>query len=199
MTEIWRPVRLGNMFAYDGRYKYEVSNLGRVRIAGYFGDRHKYYEPRVLSLNSRKRGGGVYINLSSCGFQKCVAVHRLVALAFIERPEGANFVAHLDGDSSNNRADNLEWRNVPNENLNANPRGRRAVRQYTKDGVLVAEYASGAEASRALGVVRASGLYRCCLRYKSHSTYAGFIWRYVDDDEIARDSNARDLETSSAV
>lgn len=36
-------------------------------------------------------------------------VHRLVALAFIERIEGKNIVNHKDGNKQNNSLDNLEW------------------------------------------------------------------------------------------
>jgi len=36
-------------------------------------------------------------------------IHRIVAKAFCEQPEGKNFINHIDGDKSNNFSHNLEW------------------------------------------------------------------------------------------
>lgn len=36
-------------------------------------------------------------------------VHRLVAKAFLEKPDGKDFVNHIDGVKQNNNASNLEW------------------------------------------------------------------------------------------
>ena len=36
-------------------------------------------------------------------------VHRMVAVCWIERPEGANHVHHIDGNRANNQASNLMW------------------------------------------------------------------------------------------
>lgn len=40
---------------------------------------------------------------------KRIFVHRLIAFAFCEKPEGKEYVNHIDGDKLNNNASNLEW------------------------------------------------------------------------------------------
>lgn len=41
--------------------------------------------------------------------QKYLYVHRLVAEAYVDNPDDKPEVHHIDGDKSNNHADNLEW------------------------------------------------------------------------------------------
>ena len=63
----------------------------------------------------RNHKGVVRQHRSSKGYPKvCLAgktvfVHRLVADAFVHKPEWAYEVNHLNGDKADNRAENLEW------------------------------------------------------------------------------------------
>lgn len=81
---------------------YSVSNKGRVR---------KDSTGQVMVLS--KNGGYARITISK-------HVHRLVAEAFIEKPEdpGKCWVDHIDGDRANNDVENLRWV-TPSENCTA--------------------------------------------------------------------------------
>ena len=74
--------------------KYEVDNLGRVFSEGF-----------EMSLID----GGKYVNLCKNGEVTKYKVAYLVARAFIPNMEMRPFVRHKDGNSSNNKAENLEW------------------------------------------------------------------------------------------
>ena len=98
MQEIWKPIQ------YDG---YEISNFGRVKSYKYDKVNGKLMKPYLdtkgylqidLSLDGRKRNNRVHL-----------AIHRLVAQAFISNPNNLPQVNHKDEDKTNNCADNLEW------------------------------------------------------------------------------------------
>lgn len=48
-----------------------------------------------------------YLCVDICGFDK--KIHRLVAIAFIPKPEGKDIVHHIDGNKHNNCVSNLTW------------------------------------------------------------------------------------------
>lgn len=66
-----------------------------------------------LSLHWRNNDGYVYCKLSikdgNKKKYKRVYVHRLVAIAFVQNPNGYLQVNHIDGNKENNSASNLEW------------------------------------------------------------------------------------------
>ncbi|SDH69304.1 HNH endonuclease [Pseudomonas sp. BS3767] len=49
------------------------------------------------------------VSLSVSAKRDVQLVHRLVASAFCEQPEGCFVINHIDADKSNNRSENLEW------------------------------------------------------------------------------------------
>lgn len=78
--------------------KYEVSNLGRIRING--------YRIREWDLNLNKY---IHIRLMEGKRSKTKPVHILVIEAFIDRPDYDCEVNHKDCNKSNNCLDNLEY------------------------------------------------------------------------------------------
>jgi hypothetical protein len=85
---------------------YEISSLGRV---------HNTKTGRILKLTVK--GGYMFTGLSSNSEGKTLAIHRLVALAFIENPENKPQVNHKDKNRSNNNVYNLEWTTALENNL----------------------------------------------------------------------------------
>ena len=62
-------------------------------------------EPRRVLKQQKTKKGYLRVEIRSRGF----AVHRLVAMAFIENPENKEQVNHIDGNKQNNNVENLEW------------------------------------------------------------------------------------------
>ena len=86
----------------EGWDAYEVSNTGEVRRGGY-----------IMGKYMRK-GGYFDIRLPD----KCVKLHRLVALAFIPAAEGKPEVDHINRDKKDNRVENLRWVNRSEQMIN---------------------------------------------------------------------------------
>lgn len=54
--------------------------------------------------------------------KKCIYIHRLVALHFIENPENKPYVDHIDRDRTNNHVSNLRWATNSENGLNTDYR-----------------------------------------------------------------------------
>lgn len=172
------------MFAYDGGWKYEVSNLGEVRRAGYWGyKRRRYHEPYVLKQQV-DRNGRMKVTLQEAGVAHTCHVSRIVALSFVDNPSNATQVIHIDGNIKNNKADNLVWSNSTSRTPYVLSMSK-AVRQYTLDGEFLAEYKSACVIQRLFGYDH-STISDCCRRKKRHNTGYGYIWRFACDDEFRR-------------
>lgn len=188
MGEFWKAISCCTVQHSDGRFKYEVSNQGNIRISGWLDKKCVWHEPHVMAKRKHKKSGLLYVELrDETGKRRKLYVHKLVAEGFVQNPDHCKVVEHIDGNIENNFYRNLRW---------GRPRGKdsfsrkgsksaKPVRQYTLDGVFVAEYGTVKEAAQAVFIANGAFISKCCQRLPKHNTCGGFIWRYPHDDEFA--------------
>lgn len=135
LTEIWKPTYVTD--------KYSVSNLGRVR---------NNHTGRILkSWNNDHGYKKVMIPLN--GKPKLYSIHRLVAEAFCLKLGNQTEVDHIDGDKSNNVAENLRWVTRSENMQYASQHGKHNSRKLTVQQVreIREKYKSGLTSFRELG------------------------------------------------
>lgn len=171
--EIWKDIK-----GYEGLY--QVSNCGRVKSF-----KRKKEQGEVVG-GFLAYGNYPAVQLSIKGQRyKNFSIHRLVAAAFIDNPDQKEQVNHIDGDKTNNHADNLEWVTGSENALHAyeiglsTPPHQKAVQQFTIGGELIAEYVSTAEAGRVTGLEGRN--IRYCGNGK-RKTCGGFVWKFKEEE-----------------
>lgn len=159
---------------------YSVSNKGKIKS--------KRTGKILKTHNDSKRKGYQYITLNHNGVKKSVQVHRLVAEAFIPNPINYPCINHKDENPSNNDVSNLEWctysynlkyaGKIKRELVTKKQKGccnaPKAVIQKDKEGNLISEFCSAAEASRKLNIAR-THIIDCCNK-KVHRNSKGIQW-----------------------
>lgn len=97
-----------------------VSNFGRIKRVKIDGT-----EKITKGHKNISKKGKVYMYTSityiddGINVSKDFKVHRLVAYAFLNKPDWADIINHLDNDGSNNLVENLEWTNCIGNNHHA--------------------------------------------------------------------------------
>lgn len=81
---------------------YQISNLGNVKSF----IQNKDGKILKSSLDSKQYYFVVFYKNKKGRTQR---IHRLIANAFLPKVQGKDIINHIDGDTKNNRLDNLEW------------------------------------------------------------------------------------------
>ena len=180
--EIWKDIE-----GFEGLY--QVSSYGRVKSLNY---RRTCKEGILKPL--KDRGEYLHVNLCKDGKMKHYPVHRLVATAFVENPEGYTEVNHKDENKQNNCMENLEWcsrlynntyngraKKAGKKNTN-HPKMSKSVIGIDRVTGLIVEFASINEAERETGIPH-SNITLCC-KGKLNSC-GGFYWMYKNNNDDA--------------
>lgn len=176
--EIWKDIK-----GFENRY--QISNLGNLRNS-------KTKQILKFRKNSRK-----YLTITIRKDVKtyCYLVHRLVAEAFIPNPNNYPQINHIDGNKTNNSADNLEWCTASNNqkhayrtklhskdiekmkrmNEKSKQKTKKEIIQYDLNRNIINEFESlkDAELKTKIKYQRISD----CCRGKT-KTAGKFIWKY---------------------
>ncbi|MGN1298135.1 MAG: NUMOD4 domain-containing protein [Clostridia bacterium] len=184
MEEVWKDID-----GYEGLY--QVSNLGRVKSFD------RYVKNKMSNKNIKKgrvlrpcvsKYGYLNVNLVKNTKGKTSAIHRLVAIAFIENPENKLCVNHIDGNKKNNNVYNLEWVTHSENNIHAIKTGlrkkmkgknhyKRPVNQYTLNGKFIKRWESLKDVKDAWNL-KSNHISDCC-KGKT-KTVLGYKWKYAN-------------------
>lgn len=122
-SEIWKDV-----VGYEGIYK--VSNKGNVFSVERKDSRGQRCGGRTLKP-AYTQDGYLRVTLNKKGIKRNKYIHRLVAEAFILKPNNYLEVNHLDEDKTNNDVENLEWC-TRKYNMNYGARNEKVAQKLNK-------------------------------------------------------------------
>lgn len=178
--EEWRDV-----IGYEGLY--QVSNKGNVKNLNW----RAIGRERLLSPLENVDGYWT-VDLYKNGECRRKRVHRLVAEAFIDNPNGLPVINHKDENKHNNAVENLEWCSVRyntiyGKSLNnmldsrttrgSSNRRRKVVGTSLKDGSVI-EFDSVSDANRFFTGISMGANVGACARGLRKSCY-GYVWNYA--------------------
>lgn len=195
MKEIYKPIE-----GYEGLY--EISNLGNVKSLDY----GRTGKEQILK-GGKDRYGYLYVLLYKNKERKKITTHRLVATTFIPNKENKPCINHKNEIKTDNRAENLEWVTIKennnygthNERIAKANRGKKRsqetieklskshsipIVQLDLHGNFIAVHQGATQVGRDLGFY-SSNINACCKgKYK---TAHGYKWYFLKDREFLAD------------
>ena len=162
--EIWKEIHIENVDISG----YFISSLGRF----------KNKKCVIMSNYKPHHSGYIYLRVNI----KKYALHRLVALTFLENIDNKPYVNHIDGNKLNNNVNNLEWVTASENNSHAHEIGlttghTRKIIQYDLEMNQIKEFKKIKEASGALNI--SLSCIKDVLNKKQKSS-KGFIFKYLE-------------------
>ena len=163
-NEIWKEIDIEN----EDTKGYYISSLGRFKN-----------KKGVIMYNYKPHHSGyIYLRVNI----KKYALHRLVALAFIDNTYDKPFVNHIDGNKTNNIFENLEWVTCSENNLHNYKIGltnghKRKITQYDLEMNEIQNFDTIKEAGIILNI--SHSCIKDVLKEKQKSS-KGFIFKYLD-------------------
>lgn len=184
-TEIWKDVP-------EWENIYQVSTIGRVRSLDKM-TKSRPAKGRIRKPNIQN-SGYLFVSFHEKGKAKNFLIHRLVAIIFLEKIDGKDFVNHKNGIKTDNRVENLEWCNKSENLKHAFDTGLKTitkrhldrlikwnktehgikVSQYTKFGEFVQSFGTMVEASEKTGL-NYNAIVDCV--QGRHKTCGGFVFK----------------------
>ena len=186
---MWKTIPID--MNYEANEVGDIRKIGSNQLLKQWLDKDGY---KIVALSNRK----IY------------RTHRLIALTFIENPEGKPVVNHINHIKYDNRVDNLEWVTYSENSIHSylnnfredsikewvkqvQPKGAEAsktkVAQYDLNDNLIAVFDSQREASERTGTCRSS-ITRCCTGQRK--TAGGFKWKYLEGSTTKKPQNLVD-------
>ena len=185
MFEEWKDIQ-----GYEGAY--QVSNHGRVKSLART-DRNGHTRKEKILKQIQTKNGYLRVHFSKDMVDEWVFVHRLAAMAFLEKPDGCDIVNHKDNNPRNNHVSNLEWTTYEGNMQWASAQGRmkykpdnlRMAQESHKTPVIAMKdgeclrFESQTEAANTLGIARGH-IAAACRKEYGYKTIGGYTFEYTD-------------------
>ena len=157
---------------YEGSYA--VTSCGRVWS----------YKSKKFLKPQKHNSGYLLVCLYKDGKKTNYYIHKLVAEAYIDNPNGYSEVNHIDEIKEHNYVNNLEWIshkdncNYGTRNARVSEKLSKPVCQYSLNGEWIATYKSMHEAEQNTGIPN-EHICRCCKGELKKT--GGYRWKYLDE------------------